>query len=119
MATARKLCPLRPKPSTASLANDPHVEKIGNLSKKVDPLTPRLWGSTLATSALARSPTTPTCIQRAQLSYLGVLQSKPDIFPKCRSNTEIRLLRPLPNQYLLQNLLILSAIARTSPTRQT
>ncbi|MCC3542529.1 MAG: hypothetical protein JGK26_31510 [Microcoleus sp. PH2017_27_LUM_O_A] len=47
------------------------------------------------------------------------MQSKPDIFPKCRSHTEIRLLRPLPNQYLLQNLLIVSAIARTSQTRPT
>ncbi|MEG4804413.1 hypothetical protein QUB63_26390 [Microcoleus sp. ARI1-B5] len=51
------------------------------------------------------------------------------IIPKCvapetpyisqtrSAGTEFPLLRPLPNQYLLQKLLILSAIARTRPTR--
>ncbi|MEO6862978.1 MAG: hypothetical protein ABI180_15810 [Microcoleus sp.] len=41
----------------------------------------------------------------------------PNIFRKCRSHTDPALLRPLRNQYLLQNLFHLSAIARTRPTR--
>ncbi|WP_293369601.1 hypothetical protein [Microcoleus sp. CAWBG556] len=40
-------------------------------------------------------------------------------FPNADRILKIRLLRPLPNQYLLQNLFIMSAIARTSPTRPT
>ncbi|MEG4284448.1 hypothetical protein QUB68_15065 [Microcoleus sp. A006_D1] len=75
-------------------------------------MTARQGDSTLAAPDEGRSPTTPNCPQRSHLSYLGVLPPMPDIFPKYRSHTENPLLRPLPNQYLLQNLFYLSAIAQ-------
>jgi len=101
--------PLHPQAVNTSLTNDPHLEKVGNNYKKVDPFT--LGYQARPSQPLGKRPSPRTCWVRytAKSSYLGMLQRKPDKFPKCDRAKYLGLLRSSPNQYSLQNLLILRA----------
>ncbi|MEG4293671.1 hypothetical protein Q5692_33860 [Microcoleus sp. C2C3] len=99
------------------LTNDPHLEKVGNNYKRVDPFTLAHQARPSQALGKRRSPRTCACRYTAKLSYLGMLQPEPDIFPRCDRAKYLGLLRSSQNQYSLQNLFILSAGARQNPTR--
>jgi hypothetical protein len=98
-----------PQPLNTSLTNDPHLEKVGNNYKKVDPFTLAHQARPSQPLGDRRLPRTCWARYTAKSSYLGMLQPKPDKFPKCDRAKYLALLRASQNQYSLQNLLILSA----------
>jgi hypothetical protein len=72
--------PLHPQAVNTSLTNDPHLEKVGNNYKKVDPFT--LAHQARPSQPLGKRRSPRTCWDRytAKSSYLGMLQPKPDIY---------------------------------------
>jgi hypothetical protein len=98
-----------PQVVNTSLTNDPHLEKVGNNYKKVDPFTLAHQARPSQPLGKRRSLRTCSCRYTAKLSYLGMLQPEPDKFPQCDRAKYLGLLRASQNQYSLQNLLILSA----------
>jgi hypothetical protein len=99
------------------LTNDPHLEKVGNNYKRVDPFTLAARARPSQPLGKRRSPRICACRYTAKLSYLGMLQPEPDKFPQCDRAKDLGFLRASPNQYSLQNLFILSAGDRQNQTR--
>jgi len=118
-ATRNQTARCIPQAANTSLTNDPHLEKVGNNYKKVDPFTLAHQDRPSQLQRLRRSPRTCWARYTAKLSYLGMMQPEPDKFPKCARAKYLGLLRSSQNQYSLQNLFILSAGARQNPTRPT
>ncbi|WP_445173275.1 hypothetical protein [Microcoleus sp.] len=108
MPTRNQTARCIPQAVNTSLTNDPHLEKVGNNYKKVDPFTLVHQDRPSQPLGGRRLPRTWWDRYTAKSSYLGVLQPRPDKFPKCDQAKYLALLRPSQNQYSLQNLLILS-----------
>ncbi|MBD0307723.1 MAG: hypothetical protein ICV80_06135 [Microcoleus sp. T1-bin1] len=109
MPTRNQTARCIPQAVNSSLTNDPHIEKVGNNYKKVDPFTLAHQARPSQPLGKRRSPRTCSARYTAKLSYLGMLQPKPDKFPQCDRAKYLGLLRFSQNQYSLQNLFILSA----------
>ncbi|CAA9416268.1 hypothetical protein AVDCRST_MAG84-6831 [uncultured Microcoleus sp.] len=112
MPTRNQTARCIPQAVNTSLTNDPHLEKVGNNYKKVDPFTLAHQARPSQPLGDRRLPRTYGDRYTAKLSYLGMLQPEPDKFPKCDRAKYLGLLRSSQNQYSLQNLFILSAGAR-------